>query len=110
MNERDTPETDDFYATFADGLASPSQDEWLERMKRYERQRDEHLERSASYLGKLADMNIRRHIAESQRDGLLEALERVSRLPGDYDLICDAEWVIRDVRVAIAAVKEGKQP
>jgi hypothetical protein len=44
MSDRPTPETDAFYLTFADGLACPSQEEWLDRLKRYERQRDELLE------------------------------------------------------------------
>jgi hypothetical protein len=90
MNERPTPETDAFYSTFEDGLASPSQDEWLERLKRYER----------------------------QRDGLLEALEDWLRVEDDSEDYFEAQgmkrepdhWVVAKARVAIAAVKEGKQP
>lgn len=33
----ETPETDSFYRTFADGQAIPTQEEWLDRLKRYER-------------------------------------------------------------------------
>lgn len=84
----DTPETDAFYATFADVLASPSQDEWLERLKRYER----------------------------QRDGLLEALESLARhrpmmgSTGDYreGQMHILESIARISKAAITAVKEGK--
>jgi hypothetical protein len=84
MNERDTPETNAFYATFADGLASPSQDEWLERLKRFER----------------------------QRDGLLEALRRFAELDlsGTDDSL--VRFIVlahqNNAEHAIAAVKEGK--
>jgi hypothetical protein len=45
---------------------------------------------------------------ERQRDELLEALERFARLPGDYNLIMDYGWAIRDSKQTIARVKGGR--
>jgi len=90
MNERDTPETYAFYATFADGLASPSQDEWLERLKRYERQRDGLLEAMEELLS--ASFRVPSHPVTSNQE-----LRRM-------DIAC------RSAEAAIAAVREGKQP
>jgi hypothetical protein len=45
---------------------------------------------------------------ERQRDELLEALERFARLPGDYNLIMDYGWAIRDAKQTIARVKGGE--
>jgi len=102
MNERPTPETDAFYATFADGLASPSQDEWLERLKRYERQRDglmEALQPFAHYITVMEAMG-----GTTPKSGPVW---------GCHSRTGDAEISVEDMqqaRAAIAAVKEGKQP
>jgi hypothetical protein len=45
---------------------------------------------------------------ERQRDELLGALERFARLPGDYNLIMDYGWAIRDAKQTIARVKGGE--
>jgi len=69
MNKRPTPESDAFYSTFADGLASPSQDEWLERLKRYERQRDGLLEALEEYgLSFEPDDDARAELGDFQVD------------------------------------------
>jgi hypothetical protein len=55
---------------------------------------------------------------ESQRDGLLEALEDWLRVEDDSEDYFEAQgmkrepdhWVVAKARGAIAAVKEGKQP
>ena len=41
MNTRPTPETDKFFATFADGEAVPSHAEYYARLQDLERERDE---------------------------------------------------------------------
>jgi uncharacterized protein YciW len=41
MNTRPTPETDKFFATFADGEAAPSHAEYYARLQDLERERDE---------------------------------------------------------------------
>ena len=41
MNTRPTPETDKFFATFADGEATPSHAEYYVRLQDLERERDE---------------------------------------------------------------------
>jgi len=74
MNARPTPETDAFYATFADGLASPTQEEWLDRLKRYERQRDELTERWEKAANAFLIEQGKREVVERQRDELLEAI------------------------------------
>jgi hypothetical protein len=51
--------------------------------------------------------NIARRL-ERQRDELLGALERFARLPGDYNLIMDYGWAIRDAKQIIARVKGGR--
>ena len=58
MNTQPTPETDKFFATFADGEAAPSHAEYYVRLQDLERERDE---------------------AREQRDKLAEALHKVSR-------------------------------
>ena len=65
MNARPTPETDKFFATFADGEAAPSHAEYYARLQDLERQRDEAREQ--------------RDEAREQRDRLAEALHKVSR-------------------------------
>jgi hypothetical protein len=41
MNTQPTPETDKFFATFADGEAAPSHAEYYVRLQDLERERDE---------------------------------------------------------------------
>ena len=62
---------------------------------------------STPYQGELVKASFARRL-ERQRDELLEALERFARLPGDYNLIMDYGWVIRDTKQTIAAVKGGQ--
>jgi hypothetical protein len=90
-------------------------DELEAHARRLERQRDEYLEQSAIYIGKFVDMNIRRHIAESQRDELLGALENISfgtvikRAPGGcgQQQLWTAAQMSQHAEAAIAAVKGG---
>jgi hypothetical protein len=51
MNTRPTPETDKFFATFADGEAAPSHAEYYARLQDLERERDE----AREYADKLAE-------------------------------------------------------
>ena len=57
MNTRPTPETDKFFATFADGEYAPSHAEYYARLQDLEAERDE---------------------ARGQRDRLAAALQKVS--------------------------------
>ena len=49
MNKKPTPETDKFFATFADGEAEPSHAEYYARLQDLERERDEARERHADH-------------------------------------------------------------
>jgi hypothetical protein len=49
MNTRPTPETDKFFATFADGEYAPSHAEYYARLQDLERERDEWKELAAQY-------------------------------------------------------------
>jgi hypothetical protein len=75
----DTPETDKFFATFADGEATPSHAEYYARLQDLERERDEARDENGTWkqiasgrLSKIAEVT-------AQRDRLAEALEKVSR-------------------------------
>jgi uncharacterized coiled-coil DUF342 family protein len=53
MNTRPTPETDKFFATFADGEATPSHAEYYVRLQDLERERDEAREQLAEIEDKM---------------------------------------------------------
>lgn len=108
MTERPTPETD---------ALVPSQgrrrtmreyiDELEAHARRLERQRDELTDRWEKSANAFLIEQGKFEAAERQRDELMEALERFARLPGDYNLIMDYGWVIRDAKQTIARVKGG---
>jgi hypothetical protein len=62
---------------------------------------------STVYQGEIVKASFARRL-ERQRDELLGALERFARLPGDYNLIMDYGWAIRDAKQTIARVKGGR--
>jgi len=104
MNERPAPETDAFYSTFADGLASPSQAEWLERLKRYERQRDGLLEEVALWKKRIIPF-LAVHAGNYGRDHYGENCLHFTH----YDMLADAGGRMDDFkRCGDAAVKEGR--
>lgn len=101
MNTRPTPETDKFFATFADGEATPSHAEYYVRLQDLERERDEAREQLAEIEDKMR-IELRGYhdsklwgdagliaatmrcvdaldVVTAQRDRLAEALHKVSR-------------------------------
>jgi hypothetical protein len=100
MNTRPTPETDKFFATFADGEATPSHAEYYVRLQDLERERDEAREQLAEIEDKMrielrgyhdsklwgeagliaATMRgmVALDVVAAQRDRLAEALETIT--------------------------------
>jgi hypothetical protein len=82
MNTRPTPETDKFFATFADGEAAPSHAEYYARLQDLERERDEARAESIRWMS-IAEGRGRTEDEEqlttvtAQRDRLAAALERI---------------------------------
>jgi len=76
MNTRPTPETDKFFATFADGEATPSHAEYYARLQDLERERDEAREQIEA--NHKATLIIERmfYEAKEERDRLAEEREQ----------------------------------
>ena len=92
MNTRPTPETDKFFATFADGEYAPSHAEYYARLQDLERERDEARAEMIRWMsiaegrgrtddddtGKaMAKLIRQRDEARGQRDRLADALEQL---------------------------------
>jgi hypothetical protein len=89
MNTRPTPETDKFFATFADGEYAPSHAEYYARLQDLERERDE-LRRWTSVNGVI---ELQRELAEArgQRDSLAEALRECREDRGKCNMCSPCE-------------------
>ena len=70
MNIRPTPETDKFFATFADGEAAPSHAEYYARLQDLERERDE-----ARF-----DLDFRRRLGDWQNKTIDDLTKQRDRL------------------------------
>jgi hypothetical protein len=83
MNTQPTPETDKFFATFADGEATPSHAEYYARLQDLERERDEARAESIRWMS-IAEGRGRTDDEEqlttvtAQRDRLAEALHLIA--------------------------------
>jgi predicted nucleic acid-binding Zn-ribbon protein len=73
MNTRPTPETDKFFATFADGEATPSHAEYYARLQDLERERDEWKEK---YIDLKSQLTQTHGCVTISRNGYVQELER----------------------------------
>ncbi len=89
----DTPRTNRFYASFADGECIPNQDEWLALCESLESELTAARAEICHMVSENGNMYLEIFIARNQRDRLAEALEKakpiVSRYPSGWDFSHD---------------------
>jgi hypothetical protein len=101
MNTQPTPETDKFFATFADGEAAPSHAEYYARLQDLERERDEAYEMIFKMEGGAREMGYELYIMKQERDEAREYADKLAEGLPDGMLPKDVE-VLREANLNLA--------
>jgi chromosome segregation ATPase len=117
MNTRPTPETDKFFATFADGEAAPSHAEYYARLQDLERERDEAREELAAVTEQRDEYKMAFQLAEKYNHKMATELEIVTEQRDEArielekyttDSEDDALYNVRRLRKELATVTEQR--